>query len=346
MAERIDAAREFTELAESAAKVAERYFREVVGIPDEAIPALLAEYEKGPPGREHFERIAGEWQCKEAERVDSEWRTVHGPPLLPSPTAPLPLITVAGIRANIREKQQWWMEKPVGGIHLLLAHGNISEWWDAARVIEGAPPIPPMPPPLPGRVSDIQQALAAADVLLRWCDEADAPKHPVAPAAHPAKAKAAGKRSWTQPELDTKIRSEIEKYPDLIAAVKKGKTGAKRDARKMFGRNALAKRLGVKSSRMVSLSTPWQELADSLGLLRKSRRRAKVGLDVALEQKADADHSNVAAEAIRRETKRIIEGAIESAKGKNQKASFVSLLEKFDLGEVTDDQARRIVETL
>jgi len=156
------------------------------------------------------------------------------------------------------------------------------------------------------------------------------------------------KRSWTQPELDAKIRSEIEDNPELIAAAKKGKTGAKREAKKLFGRNAIAKRLEVKSARMVSLSKPWQELADAVGLPRKSGRRslAKVGLAIGLEQHADADDSSAAADVIRRETMAILERAVAEAKTQQKRHEFEATHDKFVLGEMTDEQARQTVAVL
>jgi hypothetical protein len=166
---------------------------------------------------------------------------------------------------------------------------------------------------------------------------------------------AAGKRSWTQPKLDHAINREIEKYHELIVGAKGGRKGARKDAKKLFRRNALAKRLGVKAPRMVSLSKPWQELANAIGLPRKSRDSqppaAKVGLAIALEEKADADDTTVADEAIRRETLRIIEGAIESASSKDSRGvehrkHFEDIREAFNQGTMTDDQARETVAEL
>ena len=156
--------------------VPESWFREV-GIPDEDIPALLAEYARGAPGRERWEHIAQEWECKEAERRDREWRTAHGLP----PWAAPPKLTVAALREEIRQRQlEWITDREDRPSDLFFAPLCLARWWDAARLIEGAPAPPLMPAPLPGRLSDIQQALGAADVLLQWCDQADVPKHPVA----------------------------------------------------------------------------------------------------------------------------------------------------------------------
>lgn len=172
----------------------------------------------------------------------------------------------------------------------------------------------------------------------------------LAVATVPKAEKPTEKRDWTQPPLDAAIRAEIDKYGELIAAAMHGKAGAKREAKKLFARNTIADRLGVKagSRNMVTKSKPWQELADAVGLRRKSGRRGvvKVGLPIALEQQADADDSNVAADAIRRETETTIEAAIKNAKGREQKKGLVELLDKYTSGEMTDDQAYEIVATL
>jgi hypothetical protein len=155
-------------------------------------------------------------------------------------------------------------------------------------------------------------------------------------------------RTWTQAELDAAIRAEIETHANLIADVRKGDADAKQKAKSLFGRNALADRLGLKSGsrNMVSASAPWRELADAIGLKRKSLKGSRIGLEIALEKTADADNGSEAGKAIRRETVAMIEGAIKSVKSKGEKAGLVDLLEKFNLGEVLDERARQIVNTL
>ena len=88
--------------------------------------------------------------------------------------------------------------------------------------------------PLPGPSDDPQQGLAAADVRLDWCDQMDAPA-----ATDKAKTKAADKRSWTQPELNTVMETEIAKYSEAIAAARKGGKVARREVRKLFGGQCL-----------------------------------------------------------------------------------------------------------
>jgi hypothetical protein len=338
-------------IAQQAAAVAKSWFR-VVEIPEEAHPALLAEYAKGPPSRDRFMGIAREWQAKEQakdlrrflclaesatdEEVDrhiEEARKEKGLPPLPKPGP----TTVADLAVEIGTLRQEWMSEPNDRDNLFWAPFRLGRLWDKARQIPNTSPPPALTIPAKGPVNDMQAALGALDDLLRWCEPARSDK----PAAASSKAKAADKRSWTQPDLDAAIGAEIEKYSEMIAAAKKGKTIAKQ-----FGRNALANRLGVKSPRMVSLSQPWLELADSLGLSRKSRRRGKVGLEIALEQKADADDSNVAATAVHRETTAILEKAIADAKDQRKRRNFEAIRDKFALGEMTDEQAREAVALL
>jgi hypothetical protein len=139
--------------------VAADYFR-TVGAHDKDIPALLAECQS--PTYQEWERVAnkhGLWV------FSSKTGAYHFP-------QPLRLTTVAAIRADIGEKRHWWIEEPKDSLYLLFAHHSVLEWWDAARLIGGTSPPPPLPPPFPQVCSDIQEALAAADELLRWCDQA------------------------------------------------------------------------------------------------------------------------------------------------------------------------------
>src|SRR5262249_12606109 len=64
--------------------------------------------------------------------------------------------------------------------------------------------------------------------------------------------------SWTQPDLDGAIREYKAKraaqYNDLVEGVRQGKPGAQKAARQLFGRNAIARALGVKARAMVTKS--------------------------------------------------------------------------------------------
>ncbi|MCL2646270.1 MAG: hypothetical protein FWD61_04585 [Phycisphaerales bacterium] len=65
-------------------------------------------------------------------------------------------------------------------------------------------------------------------------------------------------QSWTQTDLDNAIRQykadRSAAYADLCEAVRKGSAAAKKKAKEVYGRNAIARALGVKSKAMVSKS--------------------------------------------------------------------------------------------
>lgn len=98
------------------------------------------------------------------------------------------------------------------------------------------------------------------------------------------------KRSRTRDELDEAIRKykvdRASNYRDLVAGVKKGNRGAVESARKMFGRNAVASALNVRSPSMVSQSPVWQEIRDELGLDKQKHGHKKTGYSAALENQA------------------------------------------------------------
>ncbi|MCX5658618.1 MAG: hypothetical protein NTW19_02720 [Planctomycetota bacterium] len=108
------------------------------------------------------------------------------------------------------------------------------------------------------------------------------------------------KRAWTQPDLDTAIREYLAKRADhvnrLIAGIKARKPNATAEARRVFGRNPIARALGVKSPVMVSKSKPWQTLAIQLDLTQERKAKGtrhtakpgRVGYDIAIEQASSA----------------------------------------------------------
>jgi hypothetical protein len=158
--------------------------------------------------------------------------------------------------------------------------------------------------------------------------------------------RAPAKRSWTQTDLDEAIREYKAKrasnYGDLVDGVKRGKPGAKKSDRQLFGRNVIVRALGVKSPAMVSNSTVWQGIADDLGLRGCTKKGGRArgqrsGMEIALEEQAVASGNSAADQAIRRETIRLIEGAMPQKEAE-------ATLEKLQRGEITDDQARELVE--
>jgi len=176
----------------------------------------------------------------------------------------------------------------------------------------------------------------------------------------PATKKAKSGRSWTQPALDQAIRNRRDnqtEYHALVQAVEQGEPGATEDARKLWGRNVLARELEVRSSSMVSRSKVYQAIQAELRLEQhktKTRGR-KVGLEIAMERKAveaspDAD-SAPAESAIenreRAETLRLIEqlansGRTQAEKARNKEAA-AAIAEQLRQDD-DDDRARKIIQ--
>lgn len=155
------------------------------------------------------------------------------------------------------------------------------------------------------------------------------------------------KKSWTQPDLDAAIRTykseRASTYQDIIEGVKAGRTGAKEAARKMFGRNVVADALGVKARAMVTKSPEWQAIAEELRLSRgKDRNRKasqKVGLDIAIEQQASTTMQTGLDRAVQDETIRFIQSSM-------PREMAEATIEKLQRREITDEQARDLVEAV
>jgi hypothetical protein len=104
-------------------------------------------------------------------------------------------------------------------------------------------------------------------------------------------------KSWTQSDLNNAIREykarRASTYKDLVEGVKAGRPGAINAARKLFGRNAVARALLVKARAMVTYSAVWQAIACELQLVktrgeRGIRKDQRIGEGIAQEQKAEA----------------------------------------------------------
>jgi len=177
-------------------------------------------------------------------------------------------------------------------------------------------------------------------------------------------------QSWTQTDLDNAIRQyKAERagaYADLCEAVRKGSAAAKKRAKEVYGRNAIARALGVKSKAMVSKSQAWLAIAGELGFpLNRSRRTqgtrhtqrpGRVGHDIAVEEKSATPKTgadNAPAEqkletAERQETIRQINkmarvGKTAKERAEHEKAAD-ELIQKLQRGECTDERARKVAE--
>ncbi|NQU20610.1 MAG: hypothetical protein HQ567_04955 [Candidatus Nealsonbacteria bacterium] len=190
----------------------------------------------------------------------------------------------------------------------------------------------------PIAAAEMQRILAWIDVCLEKPNRRGAKARKVATPE---------KRSWMQPELDLAIEGykaeRASNYNELARRVQAGDKGARKAAGKMFGRNVIAEALGVKSRTMVGKSPVWQGIADALDLPRKrgpsvTPATTKIGLDIASEKLAVAKGNPVEAEAIRNETLRALRRAINEVATKD-KAAIQAILEKYQDGDMTDDQA-------
>jgi hypothetical protein len=177
-------------------------------------------------------------------------------------------------------------------------------------------------------------------------------------------------RPWTQKDLDNAIRQykadRAARYADLCEAVKNGKPGAEKQAKKAFGRNAIARALGVKSKAMVSKSPVWVAIAQELVLpmnrnrlaqgTRHTQKPGKVGLEQAVDEKSaklPERSDNLPAEepmetaerqeTIRRINKLAIAGKTANERTSNQHSAD-ELFGKLQRGEYSDDQVRQIIE--
>jgi hypothetical protein len=161
-------------------------------------------------------------------------------------------------------------------------------------------------------------------------------------------------RSWTQSDLDAEIRvykaRRSSTYDDLVRGVNQGKRGALKSARKMFGRNAIARELRVKAKAMVTNSPAWQEIARDLKLSPKHNldrginKTKRIGLDIALEKHADEQEEPTLEAVYQNEQKRLNEKAvIRLAKQKLPTKASTALIEKLRSGETTPEQALKVI---
>ena len=160
--------------------VAADYLRSARGVPDDEISRLLADCGQGL-GIEEWQHVADEWDRAQEARQAAEADRRYFEKTRQKPAKPRRISTVAELRDVIRETQREWLsESQFDKANIFSARTRLCILWDIARTIDGAPPVPPMTPPLPGLISDMQEALAAADVLLRWCEQASPPPLPMA----------------------------------------------------------------------------------------------------------------------------------------------------------------------
>lgn len=164
---------------------------------------------------------------------------------------------------------------------------------------------PPRPPV--DQLQHVEEVENALEAVLRYLRQQSQPAGVGVPMAAPpatANSKYPVPRSWTQPKLDAAIHEYVAEragaLKSLREAVQGDRKGAVESARDMFGRNEIARALGVKSRAMITKSAAWIEIADDLRLrpspdgYRGLKRSGKVGFDKAADDKAEAEGDLVA----------------------------------------------------
>lgn len=93
---------------------------------------------------------------------------------------------------------------------------------------------------------------------------------------------------------------------------------------------------------MVTYSPAWQKIADELGLRGRSSksgspREQRIGIDIALEKQALATGESAVDQVVRRETIALVKKSMPALEAE-------ATVEKLQRGEITDDQARELIE--
>jgi len=153
-------------------------------------------------------------------------------------------------------------------------------------------------------------------------------------------------RDWTQALVDHEVRrykaDRLADYNACRAAVRRGDPGASTRAQELFGRNAIARALELRSPGLLSKSPDWHAIARELNLPCKANRiaRAKpkrIGAEIASEEAAVESSTSILEQLVLDETVQLIRASMPS--------QFVeATIDKLMRGEMTDDQARQLVD--
>lgn len=159
-----------------------------------------------------------------------------------------------------------------------------------------------------------------------------------------SRASAAGAvlRSMTQNDVDGAVAAykaaRAASYNDLREGVRARRPGAVKTARQLFGRNRIAREIGCRSSAMVSKSPVYQTIKAELHLHDRQRgRQQRTGLGVAANRVAkDAGDQTIDA-VVANETRALLRKHLRSDEAQ-------AAIEKLDAGQMTDEQARELVD--
>jgi hypothetical protein len=253
----------------------------------------------------------------------------------------------------------FWPPGSEGGETLLGYPDIIHAAWIALRDLACRLDVAPAGPE-PTNVQDPRSCRAALDQVIAWCwdqEKRSAAQEPPpqltgsqegqdlgAAATPPAASKK--KKEWTQQEVDKAIKQLRAgmgaTYYDLVENVRRGLPGAEKEAKKLYGRNALARRLGLRSRALVSKSPVWQDIAKELKLRHKGEEtkriggRRRMGYEMAVGEKAEEVGDTTSSRVIRKETVSLIRNNLPA----DQAAEIIS---KLETGQISDERARAIV---
>lgn len=200
--------------------------------------------------------------------------------------------------------------------------------------------------------------------------DADIPTHPKVKDT-PKKTSSAPKRSWTAIQLEQAIQeyraqraSTIQEFLSVLDdpnASRYKKQATHNNAVKLFGRNAIARALGVKSPKMVGETTAWKALAGILRLPKKGdggvprlqftaseNENAAVNIPHSAARAYGGDDNSPPADVIlmqkeQKETLRYIH-RLATAKIKDAAKQAEALFSAYHAGEMTDLQVRQTVD--
>jgi len=166
---------------------------------------------------------------------------------------------------------------------------------------------------------------------------------PTEPTANGKPGATVGRRPWTQDAVNNQLAAMKDgHYFDLVRKIGDGDQVAKKGARDAYGRNKLAVKIGC-SPAQITKSPVWIEMALALQLPRGSHgkvaRPVRIGHDIAVESASKAAGDTTESDIIRRETIGMIRASTDAEEAG-------ALIFKLESGEITDDVAREIVDTI
>jgi hypothetical protein len=152
---------------------------------------------------------------------------------------------------------------------------------------------------------------------------------------------------WTQPQVNGAVQRYLDERKEAQEAARAKRPGALKIAKKIFGRNLIARELDIPAQAMVGKSPAWRALADELGITsNRSSGKSKIGLDIALEQQAEEAGDTTANKVEKRDIIKAIETAKlagDAPEHEQEKARLI-MINEIEAGRISLDLANEILE--